>query len=136
MTEKRKTTVAIMIAIFTFTILPLIFCNCGSNSSGNFEQFAIYERDESGSFPYRIFVFITNATPNQMEQHAKNQTWSSFETTMVCYFDSSEGLNSDAITCAKDIDAALDEVWKPTLIARYMHWPTGKEDFVENPYRE
>ena len=126
----------LVVVLLAFTIIPLIICNCGSNSSGAFEQFAYYKRDNSGDFNYRIFVYITNATPQQMKEHAQKQMWSSHGTTMVCYFNSSEGLNSDAITLAKDVDAALDEVWRPTLVARYMHWPTGKEDFVENPYRE
>jgi len=71
-----------------------------------------------------------------MEQHAKKQKWSTQGTTMVCYFNSSEGLSSSAISLAKDVDAAIDEIWKPNIVARYMHWPTGKETFDENPYRE
>ena len=140
MTVKRKPVVALMIATFVFAIIPLFFCNCGTNSTSSnspFEQFACYDRDKnSGDFNYLIFVYITNATPQQMEEHAKKQKWHSHGTTMVCYFDSGEGLNSDAIKYAKDVDAAIDEVWKPSLVARYMHWPTGKEDFVESPYCE
>jgi hypothetical protein len=126
----------LVVALFGITIIPLIISSCGSNSTGAFEQFAYYKRDNSGDFNYRIFVYITSATPQQMEEHAKKQMWSSHGTTMVCYFNNNEGLNSDAITLAKDVDAAIDEVWKPSLVARYMHWPTGKEDFEENPYRE
>jgi len=106
------------------------------NEKISFERFAYYKRDKSGDFNYRIFVYITNAASQQMEQHAKKQMWSSHGTTMVCYFSSSDGLNSDAISLAKDVDAAIDAVWKPSLLARYMHWPTGKEDFQENPYSE
>jgi hypothetical protein len=102
----------------------------------NFEQFAYWKRGKKGDFNYRIFVYITDASPKDMEKHAKKQMWSKQGTTMVCYFRSSEGLNSNAITLAKDVDKAIDEIWKPTLIARYMHWPTGKEEFTENPYVE
>jgi len=137
MTVKRKSGVALIIATLGFAIIPLIISGCGSNSSSSFEQFACYDRDkDNGDFNYLIFVYITNATPQQMEEHAKKQKWHSRGTTMVCYFNSKEGLNSDAIVSAKDIDAALDEVWKPSMVARYLHWPTGKKDFQENPYRE
>ena len=135
MTKKRKSAVALMRAIFVFVIIPFI-CSCSNKSSDLFEQFAYYKRDNDGAFNYRIFVYITNATPQQMEEHAKKQMWSSNGTTMVCYFNSSEGLNADAITLAANVDAAIDEVWRPSLVARYMHWPTGKEDFLQNPYRE
>lgn len=104
--------------------------------SPKYEEFAYFKRDKKGDFNYRIFVFITDASPKDMEKHAKKQMWSKQGTTMVCYFRSSEGLDSDAITLAKDVDAAIGEVWKPTLVARYMHWPTGKEEFTENPYVE
>ena len=106
------------------------------SSSATFEQFAYYQRDPSGDFNYRIFVYITDASFNDMENHAKKQTWSSHGTTMVCYFRSNDGLNSDAINRAKDVDAATKAIWKPTLVARYIHWPTGKEVFTENPYEE
>lgn len=101
-----------------------------------FEQFAYWKRDKKGEFNYRIFVYITDASPQDMELHAKKQMWSNHGTTMVCYYRSSEGLNSNAITLAKDSDKAIDELWKPSLIARYMHWPNGKEEFTENPYVE
>lgn len=55
---------------------------------------------------------------------------------MICYFRSAEGLNSEAITLAKNVDAAINEIWKPNLVASYIHWPTGKEQFEENPYVE
>lgn len=98
-----------------------------------FEQFAYYKRDKEGDFNYRIFVFLTDASPEDMEKHAKKQMWSNHGTTMVCYFRSSEGLNSDAITYAKNVDKAIEQIWKPSLVGRYMHWPTGKEEFTENP---
>ena len=101
-----------------------------------YTQFAYYKRDPKGDFNYRIFVFITDASPKDMEKHAKKQQWSSHGTTMVCYFRDTDGLNSDAITLAKDVDAAISEIWKPSLVARYIHWPTGKEQFEENPYVE
>lgn len=101
-----------------------------------YTQFAYYKRDPKGDFNYRIFVFITDASPKDMEKHAKKQQWSSHGTTMVCYFRNTNGLNSDAITLAKDVDAAISEIWKPGLVARYIHWPTGKEQFEENPYVE
>lgn len=108
----------------------------GFSPTATFEQFAYYKRDPSGDFNYRIFVYITDASFEDMEEHAKKQTWSSHGTTMVCYFRSSVGLNSDAINLAKDVDAATKEIWKPTLVAQYVHWPTGKELFTENPYEE
>ena len=116
-----------------FAIIGVIICfsSCGSN--GSFKQFAYYKQESPS---YRIFVYITNATPQQMEKHAQKQMWSKMGTTMVCYFNSSEGLNSDAITLAPNVDAAIDQVWKPTMVARYMHWPTGKETFEEHPYSE
>ena len=101
-----------------------------------FTQFAYYKRDHKGDFNYRIFVYITDASPKDMENHAKKQQWSIHGTTMVCYFRSTEGLNSDAITLAKNVDVAINEIWKPSLVARYIHWPTGKEQFEENPYVE
>lgn len=101
-----------------------------------YTQFAYYKRDPKGDFNYRIFVYITDASPKDMEKHAKKQQWSSHGTTMVCYFRSSEGLNSNAITLAKNVDGAISEIWKPSLVARYIHWPTGKEQFEENPYIE
>lgn len=107
-----------------------------SSSTANFEQFAYYKRDPDGDFNYRIFVYITDASFKDMENHAKKQTWSSHGTTMVCYFRSSKDLNRDAINQAKDVDAATKEIWKPTLVAQYMHWPTGKEVFTENPFEE
>jgi len=135
MIAKRKSVVALIGAILVFAIIPLITCNCSNNSRSSFEQFAYYKQD-NGALKYRIFVYITNANSQQMEEHAKKQMWSSNGTTMVCYFNSSEELNSDAITLAKNVDVAIDEIWKPSLVARYMHWPTGKEDFEDNPYRE
>lgn len=101
-----------------------------------YEEFAYFKRDKKGDFNYRIFVFITDASPKDMEKHAKKQAWSKQGTTMVCYFRNSEGLNADAITLAKNVDDATSEVWKPSMVARYMHWPTGKEEFTENPYEE
>ena len=101
-----------------------------------YTQFAYYKRDPKGDFNYRIFVFITDASPKDMEKHAQKQQWSSHGTTMVCYFRNADGLNSDAIVFAKDVDAAISEIWKPSLVARYIHWPTGKEQFEENPYVE
>lgn len=71
-----------------------------------------------------------------MEKHAKKQMWSQHGTTMVCYFRTSEGINANAITMATNVDKAISEIWKPSLVARYMHWPTGKEKFVENPYTD
>lgn len=145
---KKGCLIAFIIAMFVFVIIPLIVSICSDGTTTeqsdlktqkekvSFEQFAYYQRDKSGDFNYRIFVYITNASPQQMEEHAKKQMWSSRGTTMVCYFNSSEGLNSNAITLAKDVDAAIDEIWKPSLVARYMHWPTGKEEFEENPYKE
>lgn len=104
--------------------------------SPQYTQFACYKRDPKGDFNYRIFVYITDASPKDMENHAKTQRWSSRGTTMVCYFRNTDGLNSDAITYAKNVDAAINEIWKPSLVARYIHWPTGKEQFEENPYVE
>ena len=101
-----------------------------------YTQFAYYKRDIKGGFNYRIFVYLTDASPEDMVEHAQKQQWSSHGTTMVCYFRSAEGLNSDAINCATDVDAAISEIWKPSLVARYTHWPTGKEQFEENPYVE
>lgn len=101
-----------------------------------FTQFAYYKRDPKGDFNYRIFVYITDASPKDMEKHAMKQQWSSHGTTMVCYFRSAEGLNSNAITLANNVDEAINEIWKPSLVARYIHWPTGKEQFDENPYVE
>lgn len=113
--------------------LSLVFM-FGCSNNGSFEQFAYYKRDDNSPNNYRVYVYITDATPQQMEKHAKKQMWSSMGTTMVCYFNSSEGLNSNAITLAPSVDAAIDEIWKPSLIARYMHWPNGKEEFVLDPY--
>ena len=113
--------------------LSLVFM-FGCSNNGSFEQFAYYKRDDNSPNNYRVYVYITDATPQQMEKHAKKQMWSSMGTTMVCYFNSSEGLNSNAITLAPSVDAAIDEIWKPNLIARYMHWPNGKEEFVLDPY--
>lgn len=119
--------------IYVIAIL-LVTCLFGCSSNGSFKQFAYYKQESNH---YRIFVYITNdATPQQMEKHAKKQMWSNMGTTMVCYFNSSEGLNSDAITLAPNTDVAIENVWKPTLVARYMHWPTGKETFEEHPYKE
>jgi len=114
-------------------LFALIICLTGCGGGGKFEQFAYFKQDET---KYRIFVYITDATPEQMQQHAQKQMWSENGTTMVCYFNSSDGLNSDAITLASNVDAVLDEVWKPTMVARYMHWPTGLEEFTEHPYSE
>ncbi|MCQ2318162.1 MAG: hypothetical protein MJZ90_04500 [Bacteroidales bacterium] len=115
---------------FLFSLVFMFGCS----NSGSFERFAYYKRDNNSPNNYRIFVYITDATPQQMEKHAKEQMWSSMGTTMVCYFNSSEGLNSNAITLAPSVDVAIDEIWKPSLTARYMHWPNGKEEFVLNPY--
>lgn len=101
-----------------------------------FTQIAYYKRDPNGDFNYRVFVYVTDASPKDMEKHAKKQQRSPHGTTMVCYFRSAEGLNSEAITLAKNVDAAINEIWKPNLVARYIHWPTDKEQFEENPYVE
>jgi len=101
-----------------------------------FTQIAYYKRDSNGDFNYRVFVYVTDASPKDMEKHAKKQQWSPHGTTMVCYFRSAEGLNSEAITLAKNVDAAINEIWKPNLVARYIHWPTDKVQFEENPYVE
>lgn len=101
-----------------------------------FEQVAYYKRDKKGDFNYRIFVFITNASARQMEKHARNQMWSKSGTTMVCYFRNIEDIDADAVTLAKSVDDAIEQIWKPSLVARYMHWPTGKEEFTESPYSE
>lgn len=99
-----------------------------------FTQFAYYKRDPKRVFNYRIFVYITDASPKDMDNHAKKQKWSSHGTTMVCYFRNADGLDSNAITLAKNVDIAINEIWKPTLVARYIHWPTGKEQCEENSY--
>jgi len=120
---------------FAIVAIVLGLSSCGSN--GSFNQFAYFKSNANGGpGTYRIFVYITNATPQQMEKHAKQRMWSNASTTMVCYFNSSEGLNSNSITLAPSVDAAVDEVWKPSMVARYMHWPTGKETFEEHPYSE
>jgi hypothetical protein len=151
--SKKPTRLKVFGWWFLGTVVASVLATMGTSDDGtsekkekvkkvSFEQFAYYERDNGRGNIYRIFVYITDADAEQMEEqkqmeeHAKKQTWTSLGTTMVCYFNSSEGLNSDAITFAKDLDAAIDNVWKPSMIARYMHWPTGKKDFQINPYKE
>ncbi len=148
--SKKKTGCLIASLILLISIIMIVGVETCADSSSDkdkteqnanetnpkFERFAYYKRDKKGDFNYRIFVYITDASSKDMEKHAKKQQWSSHGTTMVCYFRNTDGLNSDAITLAKNVDAAINEIWKPNLVARYIHWPTGKEQFEENPYAE
>lgn len=100
------------------------------STTEQFKKIAYY----NNGFNYNIHVFVTNASINEIRKHAKQQPWSKYETTMVCYFRNEKDINVNAFKSSKSIDDAINQIWKPCIVARYIHWPSGKEEFTKSPY--
>ena len=112
-----------------FIISVLLLTSCGPK----FEQVAYYKNDQT---KFRVFVYVTEATDSPtLKKHAEKQAYTPGGTTAVYYYNSINTISLTA-TFATDAFDAQTRACQKDCIAGYWKFPTGKINFIENPYSE